>query len=87
MNRLLTHPGACIEIAMSDIDREALTKVDGKTKIVVYVVPRANLPRGATHAVYQAIRGRKGEEHPRIGTAILYTTEHVPAELQTEFTL
>lgn len=40
---------------MSDIDRDALEKHEGKTGIVLYIQPEAGLPHGATHAVYQGM--------------------------------
>ena len=78
--------GICARLWMSDIDRDALEKDEGKTALVIYIVPRSGLPFGATHAVYQGIPGRKGEEHPRIGHAKLYP-DSVPAELQTDLPL
>lgn len=75
--------GICARLWMSDIDKSALEKDEGRTAVVIYIVPRKGLPYGATHAVYQAIHGRKGEEHPVIGHARFYE-DAVPAELQDE---
>lgn len=81
-----TPQGICARLWMSDLDKSALEKDEGKTAVVIYVVPRSGLPYGATHAVYQAIPGRKGEEHPRVGHAKFYP-DAVPAELQTDLPL
>ena len=80
---MITTPAICARIWMSDIDKSALEKDEGKTAMVIYVVPCSGLPFGATHAVYQGIPGRNGEEHPKIGHAKLYP-DAVPAELQTD---
>jgi hypothetical protein len=64
--------GTCIRLTMSDLDRAALTKSNGKTSVVLYIVPRAGLPDGATHQVYQRIPGRKGEDHLIVGDGVCY---------------
>lgn len=88
MNTPTNHNQAiCARIFMSDIQKEHLQKSEGKTAIVLYVVPRKNQPFGATHAVYQGIPGAKGEEHPVIGHARFYHSSTVPTELQQDLTL
>lgn len=77
----------CIRLSMSDLVKEALEKDNGKTSVVLYIVPRSNLPLGATHAIYQGIPGRKGEEHPRVGHAKFYRSDTVPSELQHDLPL
>lgn len=68
-----------MRLIMSDLDRAALEKVDGKTAVVLYIVPRCNQPGGSTHAVYQGIRGRR--DHPQVGHALFYQTTDVPQHL------
>jgi hypothetical protein len=72
--------GTCIRLTMSDLDRSALTKADGKTSVVLYIVPRAGLPQGATHRVYQGIPGKRGGDHLVVGDAVFYK-DAVPGEL------
>jgi hypothetical protein len=72
--------GTCIRLTMSDLDREALTKSNGKTSVVLYIVPRAGLPQGATHQVYQGIPGKRGGDHLVVGDAVFYSNA-VPKEL------
>ena len=72
---------------MSDLDKSALEKDGGKTSVVLYVVPRSGQPAGATHAIYQGIPGRKGEEHPVVGHARFYHSSAVPVELQADLSL
>ncbi len=79
--------GVCVRIFMSDLVKEALEKQNGKTSVVLAIVPRPGLPFGATHAVYQHIRGRKGEEHPVVGHAVFYERSVIPAELQPDLSL
>lgn len=73
----------CMRLTMSDLDRDALEKDGGKTSVVLAIVPRSGLEYGATHAVYQLIRGRAGEENPRVGFVRFYRSDAVPAELLT----
>lgn len=73
----------CMKLFMSDIQRDHLEKSEGKTAIVLYIVPSKGLPYGATHVVYQGIPGAKPNEHPIIGHAKDYLSGAVPAELQT----
>jgi hypothetical protein len=61
----------CIRLYMSDIDKSALEKHDGKTGIVLYVTPADGLPHGATHAVYQGM-AILGTDHRVIGHARMY---------------
>lgn len=82
-----TNQGICLRLSMSDLVKEALEKDGGKTSVVLYIVPRKDQPAGATHAAYQAIRGRTGEEHPVVGHAKFYRSDAIPAELQPEFKL
>jgi hypothetical protein len=72
---------------MSDLVKEALEKDGGKTSVVLYIVPRPGQPAGATHAIYQGVRGRKGEEHPVVGHARFYRSDAVPTELQSDLSL
>jgi hypothetical protein len=72
--------GTCIRLTMSDLDREALTKSNGKTSVVLYIVPRAGLPDGATHRVYQGIPGKRGGDHLVVGDACFYDNA-VPGDL------
>lgn len=72
--------GTCIRLTMSDLDRSALTKADGKTSVVLYIVPRAGLKNGATHAVFQGIPGKRGGEHLVVGDACFYG-DAVPGDL------
>jgi len=72
--------GTCIRLTMSDLNREALTKSNGKTSVVLYIVPRAGLPDGATHQVYQGIPGKRGGDHLVVGDAVFYK-DAVPGEL------
>jgi hypothetical protein len=65
---------------MSDLDRSALEKINGKTSVVLYIVPRAGLPQGATHQVYQGIPGKRGGEHLVVGDAVFYSNA-VPGDL------
>ena len=78
-----TNQGICIRLAMSDLVKEALEKEGGKTSVVLYIVPRPGLSFGATHAVFQGIPGRKGEEHPRVGHAKFYRSDTVPKTFNT----
>ena len=80
MNAITEHPATCIRLTMSDLDRAALTKANGKTSVVLYIVPRSGLPDGATHAVYQGIPGKRGGDHLVVGDACFYG-EAVPREL------
>ena len=61
----------CIRLWMSDIDRSALEKHNGKTGIVLYVQAQPGLPDGATHAVYQGMAMIK-IGHKVIGHAKFY---------------
>ena len=72
--------GTCIRLTMSDLDRAALTKSNGKTSVVLYIVPRAGLPDGATHRVYQGIPGKRGGDHLIVGDACFYDNA-VPGDL------
>ena len=72
--------GTCIRLTMSDLNREALTKSNGKTSVVLYIVPRAGLPDGATHQVYQGIPGKRGGDHLVVGDACFYG-DAVPGDL------
>jgi hypothetical protein len=72
--------GTCIRLTMSDLDRSALEKIKGKTSVVLYIVPRAGLPDGATHQVYQGIPGKRGGEHLVVGDAAFYANA-VPGDL------
>lgn len=76
-----TNQAVCLRLTMSDLDRSALEKDEGKTSVILYVVPRKGQPYGATHAIYQGIAGRKGEDHPVVGHAKFYPNA-VPNELQ-----
>lgn len=82
-----TNHGACLRLTMSDLVKEALEKDQGKTSVVLYIVPRQGQPAGATHAIYQGIPGRNGEEHPLVGFARFYRSDAIPAELQTDLPL
>ena len=77
----------CIRLSMSDLVKEALEKDGGKTSIVLAIVPRRNQPFAATHAAYQLVRGRKGEEHPKVGFVRFYRSDAVPEELQHDLDL
>lgn len=80
---MIDKQGTCMRLYMSDLDKGALEKDAGKTAVVLYIVPRKGLPQGATHAVYQHVPGKKGEDHPRVGFARPYrNTSNVPAYLQ-----
>lgn len=61
----------CIRLWMSDIDRSALEKHDGKTGIILYVQEQRGLPDGATHAVYQGM-AMLSSGHKVIGHARFY---------------
>ncbi len=82
-----TNLGICLRLSMSDLAKEALEKDGGKTSVVLYIVPRSGMPYGATHAAYQGVPGKKGEEHPRVGFVRFYRSETIPAELQTDLPL
>lgn len=73
----------CARLFLGEIEKSALEVDEGKKSMVIYVVPRSGLPYGATHAVYQGIQGKQGEEHPVIGHARFYP-DAVPSELQNE---
>lgn len=79
--------GICLRLYLSDIDKGAIEIDGGKKSIVIAIVPRSNQPEGATHAAYQLIHGRSGEDHPVVGHAKFYRTEHIPAELQLDIQL
>jgi hypothetical protein len=72
--------GTCIRLTMSDLDRSALEKKQGKTSVVLYIVPRAGLKDGATHQVYQGIPGKRAGDHLVVGDAVFYK-DAVPGEL------
>ena len=61
-----------MRLYMSNLDKTALEKDAGKTAVVLYIVPRPGLPQGATHAVYQRVPGKTGEQHPVVGYARPY---------------
>ena len=82
-----SNQGICLRLSMSDLVKDALEKDGGKTSVVLYIVPRSGQPAGATHAVYQGVRGCKGEEHPVVGHARFYRSDAIPAELQTDLPL
>lgn len=72
-----------MRLYMSDLDKTALEKDSGKTAVVLYIVPRKDLPQGATHAVYQHVPGKTGEQHPIVGFARPYRDRSgMPAYLQ-----
>jgi hypothetical protein len=71
---LHTNHGACLRISLGDIDRSALEDDGGRKSFPVAIVPRKGLPAGATHAVYQIVKGKTGEEHPVVGHAKFYST-------------
>jgi hypothetical protein len=75
--------GTCMRLYMSDLDKAAIEKDAGKTAVVLYIVPRKGLPQGATHAVYQHVPGKIGEEHHTVGFARPYRDRKLtPAYLQ-----
>lgn len=80
---MIDNQGTCLRLYMSDLDKTALEKDAGKTAVVLYIVPRSGLPQGATHAVYQHVPGKTGEQHPVVGFARPYRNRgSVPACLQ-----
>jgi len=79
-----TNHGACLRLTMSDLVKEALEKDQGKTSVVLYIVPRQGQPAGATHAIYQGIPGRNGEDHPESG--LLGSTAATPSRKNSNMT-
>ena len=82
-----TNQGICIRLSMSDLVKDALEKEGGKTSVVLYIVPRPGLPYAATHAVFQGIPGKRGEEHPVVGHARFYRSDAIPQNLQNDLPL
>jgi hypothetical protein len=80
---MIDNQATCMRLYMSDLDKTALEKDAGKTAVILYIVPRKKLPQGATHAVYQHVPGRTGEQHPIVGFARPYRSpSSTPAYLQ-----
>jgi hypothetical protein len=72
-------PTAVLRLIMPEVQRDHLEILpDGKKALPIAIVPRSNLPDGATHAVYQLIPGRSQEEHPVIGYAKPYGNAGTP---------
>lgn len=75
-------PTAVLRLIMPDVQREHLEILpDGRKALPIAIVPRSNLPAGATHAVYQLIPGLTKEEHPVIGYAKPYGNSANPKPL------
>lgn len=77
----------CLRLYLSNIDKTAIDNDGGSKSIVLAIVPRLNQPEGATHAAYQLIHGRRGEDHLVVGHAKLYRSEHIPSALQLDIRL
>jgi hypothetical protein len=80
-NPINSTQGICIRLSMSDLVKEAIETDGTKKSVVLYIVPRSGQPAGATHAVYQGIRERKGSEHPHVGHARFYISSAIPTDL------
>lgn len=66
-------PTAVLRLIMPEVQRDHLEILpDGRKALPIAIVPRSNLPDGATHAVYQLIPGLANGEHPVIGYAKPY---------------